>query len=284
MSQTNYEEQMNHIYPTLSQSERLVAEYMDKNMSNVLRMTTKELREAIGVSEPTIFRFCRAMGYTGIRDFKISMAEQISSYKEYFFHAEQDEGDGNKLNSLISRTLSEESRVIDNTLRFMDYGLLEKAAQMFLEAKKICLFGVGTSHDVCVDIQRKLTRLGLSAWAYNDFHNAMMLISTLKHEDVVFCISHSGLTPETKKVIKIASEKSVPTLLMTSFPTTPMCSYADLILRTHSQEISTQRTAMSSRISQYALFDAVYMTLVYLMGEEVVGLMEQTVQDTYHRK
>lgn len=70
---------------------------------------------------------------------------------------------------------------------------------------------------------------------------------------------------------------------MTSFPNTPMCKYAQIILRTYGQEVSTNRTAMTSRIGQLAVVDALYVTLVHLMGEDVVNFMEQTVRDTYQR-
>lgn len=277
-----YEDQINEIYPTLSKGERKVADYMRDNMSVVLRMTIRELKDTVGVSEPTIFRFCQAMGYSGFKDFKISMAERLSSYKDYFFHAEPD-STATELQSLIRRALYSESRVIETTLRFLDDALLEQAARQFLNAKRICLFGVGTSFDICSDAQRKLTRLGLNAWAHTEFHSTMALISNMRENDLVFCVSHSGITPETGEILKIAYAKGVKTILMTSFPNTPMCKYAGMILRTYGQEISTNRTAMTSRIGQLALFDAMYMALVYLMGENVVGVMEQTVRDTYQR-
>ena len=40
---------------------------------------------------------------------------------------------------------------------------------------------------------------------------------------------------------------------------------------------------MTSRIGQLAVVDALYVTLVHLMGEDVVNFMEQTVRDTYQR-
>ena len=277
-----YEDQINQIYPNLSKGERKVADYVKDNMSDVLRMSIRELKEAIGVSEPTVFRFCQAMGYSGFKDFKISMAQSQSSYKDYFFHAEADSS-ATELQSLIHKTLYSESNVIETTLRFIDESLLQQAAKMLIAARRICMFGVGTSYTICSDAQRKLTRLGMSVWAYNEFHSTMVLMSTLGVNDFVYCFSHSGITPEKGEILKIACAKGFHTILMTSFPNTPMCKYAHTILRTYGQEVSTNRTAMTSRIGQLAMVDAMYVTLVYLMGEEGVSFMEQTVRDTYQR-
>ena len=251
-------------------------------MSAVLRMTIRELKDAVGVSEPTVFRFCQAMGYSGFKDFKISMAQGYSSYNEYFFHTDA-ENNATELQALIRKTLYSESHVIETTMRFLDETLLEAASRQLIASRRICLFGVGTSFTICNDAQRKLTRLGLSVWTYNEFHSSMMLISTMNENDVVFCISHSGITPETGEILKIAHAKGIHTILMTSFPNTPMCKYAQIILRTYGQEVSTNRTAMTSRIGQLAVVDALYVTLVHLMGEDVVNFMEQTVRDTYQR-
>ena len=276
------EDQIQQIYPSLSKGERKVADYVRENMSAVLRMTIRELKDAVGVSEPTVFRFCQAMGYSGFKDFKISMAQGYSSYNEYFFHTDA-ENNATELQALIRKTLYSESHVIETTMRFLDETLLEAASRQLIASRRICLFGVGTSFTICNDAQRKLTRLGLSVWTYNEFHSSMMLISTMNENDVVFCISHSGITPETGEILKIAHAKGIHTILMTSFPNTPMCKYAQIILRTYGQEVSTNRTAMTSRIGQLAVVDALYVTLVHLMGEDVVNFMEQTVRDTYQR-
>ena len=277
-----YEDQIQQIYPSLSKGERKVADYVRENMSAVLRMTIRELKDAVGVSEPTVFRFCQAMGYSGFKDFKISMAQGYSSYNEYFFHTDA-ENNATELQALIRKTLYSESHVIETTMRFLDETLLEAASRQLIASRRICLFGVGTSFTICNDAQRKLTRLGLSVWTYNEFHSSMMLISTMNENDVVFCISHSGITPETGEILKIAHAKGIHTILMTSFPNTPMCTYAQIILRTYGHEVSTNRTAMTSRIGQLAVVDALYVTLVHLMGEDVVNFMEQTVRDTYQR-
>ena len=220
-----YEDQIQQIYPSLSKGERKVADYVRENMSAVLRMTIRELKDAVGVSEPTVFRFCQAMGYSGFKDFKISMAQGYSSYNEYFFHTDA-ENNATELQALIRKTLYSESHVIETTMRFLDETLLEAASRQLIASRRICLFGVGTSFTICNDAQRKLTRLGLSVWTYNEFHSSMMLISTMNENDVVFCISHSGITPETGEILKIAHAKGIHTILVTSFPNTPRCKYA----------------------------------------------------------
>lgn len=205
-----YEDQIQQIYPSLSKGERKVADYVRENMSAVLRMTIRELKDAVGVSEPTVFRFCQAMGYSGFKDFKISMAQGYSSYNEYFFHTDA-ENNATELQALIRKTLYSESHVIETTMRFLDETLLEAASRQLIASRRICLFGVGTSFTICNDAQRKLTRLGLSVWTYNEFHSSMMLISTMNENDVVFAYPIQASRPKRAKFSKLRMQKeSIP--------------------------------------------------------------------------
>ena len=59
----------------LTGSEKKVAEYVLKNYMRVLDFTVTELAEKAGVSDATVVRFCRSVGYTGYQDMKINLAQ-----------------------------------------------------------------------------------------------------------------------------------------------------------------------------------------------------------------
>jgi len=275
-----YTDVINSVYPSLSAAEKKVADYVQDNLSLVLRMSARELRDAAQVSEPTIFRFCKALGFTGFRDFKISMAQQFSSYRNYFISEETEES---KLQALVRRTLQTEIKVIDTTLRLLDYELLEATARNLLEAERICLFGAGSSVETCNDARRKFTRLGMKAWSFSDFHEAATLLGTFTEQDLLLAISHSGITRETTDVLRVAHGRKARTVLMTAFPNTQMRPYADVLLRTYAQETADSRVVITSRVSQFAMLDALYMAVVSMMGEEVLPMMEQTTRDVIGR-
>lgn len=54
----------------LTGSEKKVAEYVLKNYMRVLDFTVTELAEKAGVSDATVVRFCRSVGYKGYQDMK----------------------------------------------------------------------------------------------------------------------------------------------------------------------------------------------------------------------
>lgn len=52
----------------LTGSEKKVAEYVLKNYMRVLDFTVTELAEKAGVSDATVVRFCRSVGYKGYQE------------------------------------------------------------------------------------------------------------------------------------------------------------------------------------------------------------------------
>ena len=57
----------------MRKSERKVAEFILANLTEVIRMRIVDLAQAAEVSEPTVVRFCRAIGCDGFQDFKLAL-------------------------------------------------------------------------------------------------------------------------------------------------------------------------------------------------------------------
>lgn len=262
-------------YPDFSQSERLVADYICNHLPMVSRMSIREIKEAVGVSEPTVYRFCQVLGFEGFKDFKISLAEQTPTFKDYFTATPQ--AGKSDLENLVERLLLSERDAIDTTLRMLDYETLEKAAQAVVRAHRICLFGCSTSYDICRDTQRKLSRLGLSAWAYNEFHDAVAQLARFDEKDLLLCVSQSGATREPLDVVKNARQRGIPVLLVTAFPSSRIGECASLILRTYAPEVTGNRLGLTTRIAQYSVMDALYMAVARLLGDRVCELMESSL-------
>ena len=63
----------------LRPSERKLADYVTEAPREVLDLAMTDFAARAGVSQPTIARFCRALGFSGFREFKIRLAQSIAS-------------------------------------------------------------------------------------------------------------------------------------------------------------------------------------------------------------
>ena len=66
----------------LRKSEIKVADIILQNPGEIIHCSVSELADRASVSEPTVIRFCRAIGFKGFQDFKIHLAQSlIPSYR-----------------------------------------------------------------------------------------------------------------------------------------------------------------------------------------------------------
>ena len=63
----------------LRPSERKLADYVLESPREVLDLSMTEVANRAGVSQPTIARFCRALGFSGFREFKIRLAQGVAA-------------------------------------------------------------------------------------------------------------------------------------------------------------------------------------------------------------
>ena len=62
---------------TFAAREQKVADFVSAHLEEISGMTIAELAGAVGVSTPTVVRFCRSMGCDGFREFKLRLAQNL---------------------------------------------------------------------------------------------------------------------------------------------------------------------------------------------------------------
>jgi DNA-binding MurR/RpiR family transcriptional regulator len=66
-------------FPSLSKAEKAVASYMLTNMSSLPFETAASIAESVGVSQMTVSRFLRTLGYRGLSDLKEKMRSELDT-------------------------------------------------------------------------------------------------------------------------------------------------------------------------------------------------------------
>ena len=64
-------------YAELRPAERRVADVVLDDVKYAVDASNAALAQRAGVSEPTVTRFCRAIGCEGVRDFKLKLAQSL---------------------------------------------------------------------------------------------------------------------------------------------------------------------------------------------------------------
>jgi RpiR family carbohydrate utilization transcriptional regulator len=252
------------LYPSLKAALRKVADVTLDRPELAIYASVNEVAAAAGVSEATVMRLCRLLGFRGFQDFKIALARELVTPLQRL-HEEVAEGDDAA--TIVHKVFNANIAALQDTLAVLDMEAMDSAAQWLREARWILLFGVGTSGPIVTDAANKFFRLGLMVQAITDAHLMMMAAALLSPQDVVLAVSHSGSTRDTAETAKTAKDAGARVICITNNSLSPLTKTADLVLATASRETRFRQEAMASRLCQTSILDCLY-TLIALARPE----------------
>ncbi|RJU01854.1 MurR/RpiR family transcriptional regulator [Arthrobacter frigidicola] len=273
--------------PTLPPSARRVAEEILADPETVLRHTISELAHICSTSEPSVVRFCRAVGYAGYAQLRLSMATEIGRETAQFGDTKRfgaDISPDDSLADTVAKIAFAETLGIEETLSHLDIDQLRSAVERISTARQILVYGVGAGAVVADDLQHKLFRIRRMVHSFDDPHDALMGASLMGAGDVAVAFSHSGRTAETLEFVERAREAGATTIGITNGAGSPLAEAADLCLLTMVRETAFRSGAMASRIAQLALVDCIFVGVAQSSYDATVDALETTRAAITNRK
>lgn len=255
----------------MSNAEKRVASFILEHPNDVIPFSVAGLAEASGVSDATVIRACKTLGFSSYQDFKVSLAVDIVTPIQTI-HEEIAPGDGTA--EIIDKVFKGNKYALDCTQSALNIEAMENATETIKNAAHVLIFGLGNSHSVALDLQHKLMRLGINAQAHTDSHLQSIAAVNAHFGDVVFAISHSGSSSDIVDASKLAKQKGAVIISLTNIGTSPLSKISDINLFTISNETKYRIVALSSRIAQLAIIDSLY-TIIACHYPEMAGNFTQ---------
>lgn len=262
-------------FDSFTESEKLIAEYLLNNKKSIIGMSAKDIGDATNTSAPTVVRFSKKIGFESLNEMKLQLSVNLQS--------DDDIEDFEYLHSNLSTTniirgvKSSIDSIMNQTLGVLKEEELEKAIEALNEAKNIYIYSVGVSSLVGMDFYYKLSRINKRCIAHNDTHLQLTSSALMEKGDVAVAISYSGETKEVLKCVENARMEGVKVISITkaSIDNT-LANLSDIVLRVPFVEKSLREGAMSSRISQLAIIDMLFLGMARTNLKEVEDKLRVT--------
>jgi glucokinase len=244
-------ERVQHLQHELSPAEQRVAALVLEHPRKVLGEPIAEIARLADVSQPTVIRFCRSLGFSGLADFKLKFAGSLTGTIPVR-HSQV---------RVTDSTHDLSAKVIDNTvsaiLKFrdqLDVNSIDRAIEMLRRANKVEFYAMGNARVVALDGQHKFFRFRIPTASYGDSHLFTLAAELLKPGDVVIAISTAGQLPELLAAVDTARAAGADVIAITSSKSA-LAKKATVCLAVDHSEDSTTFLSMISRILQLLLID-----------------------------
>lgn len=235
---------------------KFVENFINSQGRAILSMSISDIALSCGVSKATIVRCCKNLGYSGLREYKVKLAngstkqgkslpidgnETMSEIKQKVF------------SNCIANLQSSYSKIPDE--------ILIKAIDLIDFYGSIDVYAIGGSLPVASYLRHQFIKLGIRSTIYSDNYTMHMSQSQLKSSDLILAISCSGTTPDIINNVRSAKSLGARTICITTNLDSPLVSLVDVPLVIANEQLLIKGNPVFGRVSSIVLVDLLFTAL-----------------------
>lgn len=250
------------LMPSLGKAEKLAASYLLQHPEEVSTSRITEYAKKSNVSQATIVRLCKSLGYKGFTEMKSKLTKELGAINSRApVYPELQENDG--FLSLASQIVQTSIQALNDTLTILEDSNGSKAVEVLSQARKVYCYGLGDAGDVARAARHKFLRLGYEAQAPADADVQLMTASLLGKGDVAIGISHSGRSRPIVDALKIAQKQGASTICLTNAPESPITKVSDIELFTAASiSPAAENEVIARRVAELCIIDILFVGII----------------------
>ncbi len=224
-----FQTRIREMYDKLTPGYRRLADYLINHTIEAAFLTAVELARRANVDQATVVRFAQDIGYPGYRD----LSREIKRYVQDQLTHTYRHGEGNLSEEELIRTLYQN---MDQQLQHYfttETPQLAQAVSILNQASRVWLTGESISYNLAEVLARELRYLGIQATTFEPtLTESALFLENMQADEVLFAFAIADVSPDTGHVIKLARQKGLKTICLTSYGTTLPAREAEIALVT----------------------------------------------------
>jgi len=221
----------------LTKKEKLIAEFVLDHFAEACFITSTEIANRLKISDSSVIRFTRTLGYTGFMDFQKAIrkkyTERINSVSESItVPSERLKVSIDQLgDDIVGNYFSNVMQNLQSCIRNNDTIDFEKAAELIIGSKR--KFIVTSRADSSIGDQMLLMLKHMLPDVYETSHPALNVIdhlSDITAEDCVIAVSFPRYSEMDKLALEMAYDAGAKIVLITDKASSPLAGYATQLL------------------------------------------------------
>ncbi|QDG94482.1 MurR/RpiR family transcriptional regulator (plasmid) [Rhizobium sp. NIBRBAC000502774] len=236
-------------------AERKVAETILANPQAAIAWSISDAARFSQVSEPSIMRFCRRLGFDGYSDFRIKLAQALAIIKQET--RQKPSGDEDPITSAVLEHCNTAIESINDLSMDIDSEAIGRAIGIIASSKRIDVYGHGGSGFLAAEAQHRFAFLGIASVAYSDPALQMVSALALSPGDTVFALSFSGVTTHLMPNLELARNAGA-SIVSLAPSDSAIARMAKVNIAINAYRHSTTVSFLpNERVSMYVMLDAI---------------------------
>ena len=175
--------------PELTKSERKIALAVLDDPALTATENIAQLARRAGVSEPTVYRFCRTFGTDGFPAFKLALTSELSREGS---GPRESVKPGDSVDDVTRKVISGASSALKELSRSLEPAILARCIDLISQSRRIVIAAEGLSQPAGVWLQVRLIRLGIPCELSTDAALGTLRAASLRPGELIIAISSTG--------------------------------------------------------------------------------------------
>jgi DNA-binding MurR/RpiR family transcriptional regulator len=243
----------------LTKSQRKLLDYVLSHEDEAIFLNIEDLAKSAKVSESTVVRLSKALGFKGFPQFqkelRLIFRSKLTTTSRLERTVQKRTGEGDVLYKVLEADMNN----IAETLRETSLDEFTEFVKAINSARRVAVIGLRSVYSLATFFRVALQFLQKDVWTIEpglgDLWDRLL---RLKRDDVIIGISFPRYTRETVEVFRFARSKGVKTLAITDSLISPLAQEADHVL--------TARYQMDSFIESFTAAFSLINALVTAVG------------------
>ena len=245
----------------LTENEKILANYMQNNPENFIKMTAHDISKECFISVSTIYRLCQKLDLSGLSELKVQISLSFNEYLkennslDYNYPFKQNETQNQillKMKELYEQTLL-------SSLNLIDLEQLRIISEVLKKAQYIDIYTSAGNLFFAENFKFQMQEIGTFINVPTEEYHQRLTASTSNKTHVAIIISFEGRGLIFERIPKILKGNKTPIILISSTNENHISKYASYNLYLSSNENHFNKiSSFSTRLSLLYLLDCIY--------------------------
>jgi len=203
-------------YDQLTRNEKRIAEFIRQNQDEAAFMPAAKIAGALGLSEPTIGRFARALGFPNYPALCRSLQSRARTLANHSARIRSRLSEFHEGGDIYERVVASEIDFLAESLHTLDREAIKKAVDLLRTHQNIFVFGLGPSISLVDLLEIRLTRSLRRVFPLKTYGREMLEpLLLMNKDDLLIAIAFRRLNPYLDLVLQMANAHNTPVILIT---------------------------------------------------------------------
>jgi len=203
-------------YETFTKSEKRIADFIRDNQDEAAFMPAGEIADALGISEPTITRFARALGFSSYPEMRENLQAKFRNLVKHSQLIRSRLDELREGGDIYGKLVTSEINFLTESVQTVDRAAFNQAVELLRNHQRVFVVGLGPATSLVDLLEIRLTRSARHVIPLRTYgRDILEPLLLMTKDDLLIAFGFRRVNPYLKIVLEQANRRGASVILIT---------------------------------------------------------------------